>query len=113
MTRIPVLVKGYVSEVEQSAQSPRMAMPKRATILRDGDAASTTLTATILPADATCKKIEWTVSNNALTISANNSQSGEAITISASQPFQGEIYVIAKASIDYSINNTCVVTYSI
>ena len=113
VTRIPVLVKGYVSEVEQSAQSPRMAMPKRATIVRDGDAASTTLTATILPADATCKKIEWTVSNNALTISANNSQSGEAITISASQPFQGEIYVIAKAAIDYSINNTCVVTYSI
>ncbi len=124
ITRIPVTVKGYVAPAQNNNQqnnnnqpqnspqnAPRMMMPRMLAI-NPADSTSCQLTATLLPADATDKKITWTVSNSKVSLNKTTTESGEAVTISVSTPFDGIINVIAKADVDYSIAATCQVTYA-
>ena len=121
ITRIPVTVKGYVAPAQNNGgnsnnnnapqNAPRLMMP-RMLALNVADSTSAELTATLLPADATNKKITWTVSDSKVTLNKTTTQSGEAVTISVSSPFDGYVTVIAKADVDYSIAATCQVSYA-
>jgi len=118
VTRIPVVVKGYVATPaqtnSQNTQSPaqaRMAMPRMLALGGTGQSMSTSLTATLLPENATDKNIKWTVSSNKVTLSAATSVSGNPITITAASPFEGYVTVIAKSEVDFNIAATCQVTY--
>ena len=112
-----ITILGYEDSTEEDNNSlhqnaaPRLMLPRSAVIVANGNNRSTELTATLLPENATHKKIIWTTSNNKVTLSANNSESGNPITISASAPFDGYITVIAKADLDYNIYATCTVSY--
>lgn len=107
ITTETITVKG--KDVTRSA--PRLAMPKRAVVTSNGTKRTTTLTATLEPSNATCKTIEWSVSGSGITLSANSTESGNPVTITANAPFDGEIFVIAKASLDYSITSSCSIVY--
>ena len=113
ITRIPVTVKGYVAPAQNNQQNnaPRMMMPKRAIITQNGTQRTTTLTATLLPENASDQHIDWFVTNADLTLSKTSSLSGEAITLSVAEPFLEEIHVTAKARINHDISSTCVIVY--
>ena len=100
----------FGNSVTRSA--PRMVLRTGGLLGSEGTAKTATITATLTPANATLNKIDWFVSDAAITLSKTSSVSGEEITMTAAAPFNGEIHVTAKASVNYNLADTCVVVYA-